>query len=312
MALAAVLCLRFLHYIYSFVVLWHAFWKRFTWTPPQPLHAPRHRIPKHLAIVLVTDGLASEPCLVQSVINVVDWSHASGIEKLTVYEEHGKLLECSQSIRDALGDDSEESSTESEIEYPTPPPSDYSESRPISPQHETFDMRIMTIHVSNKQTKIEKDYLMRRKDHATYTKQKQLTLCLASRESSKPAIASISGSLVSQEKRKSRKNVKYPKSNAFSLTVDALDSLLESDHALSSPDFMIIHPINPLDYNRTPLELHGYPPWHIRLTEIYYNRFQCHPTVPMLTAEHTPLPLDKTAFTQALDEFAMAEMRFGK
>ncbi|KAF8078668.1 hypothetical protein FPV67DRAFT_71058 [Lyophyllum atratum] len=312
MALIAAFCLYALHYIYSLAVQWHSFWKRYTWTPPQSLEAPRRRIPQHLAIVLVThstgDVFEAESCIVQSVINAAGWCRAAGIEKLTVYEEHGKLLKCSQNIRDSLGDDADESSSDSEIDYPpTPPPSDYSESRPISPQREThLDMHTMTIHVSKKQRKREfpKGGLINRKDYVTHTIHKELTLCLASRESSKPTIASLATLIASQDKRKSRRNAKHPKFDAFTLTVDALDSVLESNHTLSSPDFMIIHPINPRHYNRTPVELHGYPPWHIRLTEIYHNRYQS----PSMTS----LPFDETTFNQALDEFAAAEMRFGK
>ncbi|KAF5384894.1 hypothetical protein D9615_001488 [Tricholomella constricta] len=231
----------------------------------------------------------------------------------------GTLLKSSQNIRDSLGDDPDESSSESEVEYPlTPPPSDYSESRPMSPQHGSqLDMHTVTIRVSNKQTnpRPRKDAFNWRKDHGiNHSLEKQMTLCLASRESSKPAIASLAQSFASRNKRKSRKSTKYPKGDAFTLTVDALDSLLESaDHTLSSPDFMIIHPINPIHYNETPLELHGYPPWHIRLTEIYHNRFQHLPTWSIRhPLSSQPIPLDETTFNQALDEFATAEMRFGK
>lgn len=40
------------------------------------------------------------------------------------------------------------------------------------------------------------------------------------------------------------------------------------DEGLSSPDFMIVHPIGFSRTTYSPLELHGFPPWHIRLTEI--------------------------------------------
>jgi len=42
------------------------------------------------------------------------------------------------------------------------------------------------------------------------------------------------------------------------------------ENGLSSPDFMIIHPIDFFDTSSTPPELHGFPPWHIRLTEILF------------------------------------------
>jgi hypothetical protein len=38
-------------------------------------------------------------------------------------------------------------------------------------------------------------------------------------------------------------------------------------HSLSAPNFLIVHHLCPSDY-ALPLELHGFPPWQIRLTEI--------------------------------------------
>lgn len=41
------------------------------------------------------------------------------------------------------------------------------------------------------------------------------------------------------------------------------------------PDLMIVHQVSP-SHPRKPLELYGFPPWQIRLTEIRYaNYFLC-------------------------------------
>jgi len=113
-------------------------------------------LPKHLAIILVADTQlaeeATEKLLSDSVANAIGWCRASGIQRLTVYEENGMyqrfcqvlrmstpdaglLSTSAQTIGDRLPHNSSESeSSESELEYPlTPPPSDYSESRPLSP-----------------------------------------------------------------------------------------------------------------------------------------------------------------------------------
>jgi dehydrodolichyl diphosphate syntase complex subunit NUS1 len=174
MASVAKLSLRAIHYIYAFVVFLYSCWKRLTWTTPLPLTAARRRTPKHLALLLVTGSgdvfEDIEQVIVRSVLDSVVWCCASGIEKLTVYEEHGNvvsmlnftgvmnsigtLLKFTQHIRECLSTEHlDENSSESEMEYPlTPPPSDHSGSRPISPQHELSpDLNTNTIHVIGKQ-----------------------------------------------------------------------------------------------------------------------------------------------------------------
>ena len=106
-------------------------------------------------------------------------------------------------------------------------------------------------------------------------------------------------------------------------------TLFAVDNGVSSPDFMIVHP--PLYQNKTPLELHGYPPWHIRLTEMQYVLFLIDGS-KLTTSSYNgssnhraklvwpfdcqstrePLLFDEITFNHALDEFAAAEMRFGK
>lgn len=156
MHLLFALSLHVLHFVYALAIHVRSSWKRYSWRPPQSLSATRKRVPKHLAIVLVVDTQLSdetiENLLSESVVNAVGWCRASGIQKLTVYEENGmcqrffQLLRTSTSgagllstyartIGDRLPRNSLDSdSSESELEYPlTPPLSDYSESRPLSP-----------------------------------------------------------------------------------------------------------------------------------------------------------------------------------
>lgn len=81
---------------------------------------------------------------------------------------------------------------------------------------------------------------------------------------------------------------------------------LECDSALSEPDFTIVRAVEP-NYVKAPLELHGFPPWHLRLTEIHHSQYQ---EQPMTTGRSCML--DEMAFREALDEYAMAEFRFGR
>ena len=118
-----------------------------------------------------------------------------------------------------------------------------------------------------------------------------LTLCLVSRQSAKPAIASAAHSLARTQtqtrNRRPRKAIHSRTGGTFQLSINQFDQLLDSESSLlykfwvysqgvmiwldedglSSPDFMIVHPIGP-DPSTSALELHGFPPWHIRLTEI--------------------------------------------
>jgi dehydrodolichyl diphosphate syntase complex subunit NUS1 len=179
MHLLFALSLRVLHFIYALVIHVRSYWKRYTWSPPQPLSAARKRLPKHLAIILAADTQlaeeATEKLLSDSVVNAVGWCRASGIQKLTIYEENGMcqgfcqvlrlstsdagLLSASaQTIGDRLPHNSSGSeSSDSELEYPlTPPPSDYSESRPLSPS-QSIHSAIPAIRIQVSKSPLEYD-----------------------------------------------------------------------------------------------------------------------------------------------------------
>jgi len=305
--------LRVLHMIHSLVLLWRVFQTRFSGTLPKSLLFSRRRIPRHLAIIFVTDPSSSVPesesSLAKSVRNAINWCYDAGIEKLTIYEEHGSILKCLQKTSAVFGDDSGYLCGEMENKDPLAP----SASRSKVPGPDTrLHMGTVTVQRSDDRNKREsrKHCTNQSNHHVSHTSPKMLTLCLASRDSAKPAIASIAASLVPRDKPNPRKKPKYGRMDTFTLSEDKLHDLLESTHTLSSPDVMIIHPTNPLRYNRTPLELHGFPPWHLKQTEIYHNRFQ-HPSMIMQrTTGDTPL--DENTFRRALDEFSAAEMRFGK
>lgn len=90
MALVAALVLRVFHYFYSLIIICCSFCAR---SPPSAPQSSRHRIPKHIALLLVSgtteDHSDLRATLVQTVVDAVSWCCASGIQKLTVYEEHG-------------------------------------------------------------------------------------------------------------------------------------------------------------------------------------------------------------------------------
>jgi len=321
MSLLSSLLLRVLHFFYASALLLRSYWKSSTWTPPLPVKSSRRRIPQHLAILLVLPPHQSlthvEDAIVQSVVNAVGWCRAAGIEKLTVYERTGLLLGCTQSIREQVSASRvERDSSESEIEFPpTPPPSDYSESRPRSPLHGLPNAVPSTIiHIAEsslpREASTRKSIGKRRQRPNSHGTLKPLMLCLVSRASSKSAIASTASSLF--QLRNCAATANYTQADSvdlFKLTVEELDLLLENKAGLASPDFLIVHSVSHSLVKQMPLELHGFPPWHIRLTEIYCNETRDRPRIGR---DWRSGCLDETSFREALDEFAEAEMRFGK
>lgn len=87
--------LRVLHFFY------HIFTLILSWKPqphPHELSYPRKQTPRHLALLLVSDG--DEPpsadalleCYLESTQRVVGWCRTVGIRKLTVYDRDGTAI----------------------------------------------------------------------------------------------------------------------------------------------------------------------------------------------------------------------------
>ncbi|KAF9568434.1 hyphal tip protein [Agrocybe pediades] len=157
MAILYTCLLHVFHFIYSFVLAIRSFWKRHCEAVPQSLRATRQRIPRHLAVLFTVDPTVplekAKDIIIESVIDVVSWCRILGIEKLTVYEKNDLLSACLEELRAQLPTSSNDiESSDSDTEYPiTPPPSDYSESRPLSPVR-SFDniVPVTSILISNR------------------------------------------------------------------------------------------------------------------------------------------------------------------
>jgi len=167
--------LHLLHFFYRILTL-VASWK----SQPQPheLSYPRRQIPRHIALLLVSDGDESASgdavleCFLESIQRTAGWCRAVGIRKLTVYDRDGTAIcirsllprvtgyftgilsanfeQVSQCLSVPTQHHSEDET--SEIEYPlTPPPSDASDSRPLSPvnlRSLDLDVSILEIHAT--------------------------------------------------------------------------------------------------------------------------------------------------------------------
>jgi len=163
----------------------HFFYRIFTLvasrkSQPQPheLLYPRRQIPRHIALLLVSDGDESTSgdavlgCFLESIQRTVGWCQTVGIRKLTVYDRDGTAIcirpfparvtdyftgtlstnieQVSQCLSVPTQHHSEDET--SEIEYPlTPPPSEVSDSRPLSPvnlRSLSLDVSIFEIHAT--------------------------------------------------------------------------------------------------------------------------------------------------------------------
>ncbi|KAJ7169840.1 hypothetical protein C8R46DRAFT_1090214 [Mycena filopes] len=310
-----------LRVIHWFHLLCLVSWRRLDSSPPRPLQFTRRRSPNHLAVLLVPDSLHDPAATLQALLESVDrsiaWCRAAGIEKLTLYDNEGLLVNHADQISHRASVSREldgYESSESDVQYPlTPPSSDYSDSRPRSPEdgfHQ--EAPVITIHLPHTIHKKTSRYGLKKRhterDNPVASKL-ALTVCIASRRSSKPAVAAAA-TLLARRRADALETKKE-----LELSVARLNSILEGPNCLSAPDFLIVHHLRPSNYP-TPLELHGFPPWQIRLTEIYHSHRQ-RPLREFLgiksnTSENTPQLLTEMDFRTALDEFAGAEMRFGK
>lgn len=170
--------LLLIHVAYSIANAATSLHKRHSARDPQPLAVHRKQVPAHIALLFTCDDdRAAEPFEKDMLANVeqaVAWCRVVGIKRLTVYDRKGssvctslihsrKTIDCllpgilarsSFTLRahlqpEAIEDDS--STSESEIDYPlTPPLSDDSGSRPLSPQREVpLKLHVTTLKLSN-------------------------------------------------------------------------------------------------------------------------------------------------------------------
>jgi len=285
---------------------------------PQPyeLSYPRKQTPHHLALLLVSDdestsGDAVLECFLESVQQTAGWCRTVGIRKFTVYDRDGILAANIEQVSQRLAIPAQHHSEDetSEIEYPlTPPPSDVCESRPLSP----VDLRSLNLNVSVLEvptTPVEEESIrgvkQRRKAqlHSEKNRTDEITVRVISRSSGKPAIGRAANVMANNPKWKQQR-----------IDIQELNVILEGDRGLPSPDFMIVHNVLPSSRRqKKPLELYGFPPWQITLTE-FYDSSECSPIPWPWTASSScdPEPLTETSFRRGLDEFAAAQMRFGK
>jgi len=257
--------------------------------------------------------------MVESAERAAAWCRTAGIARLTVYDREGVLTQASSEIRERLSRrfdaSSGDSSASSDVEFPlTPPPSDDSESRPLSPATtpSPLKLHVTTIHAlgsgsQQKKRSIGKAVLKRRRPSRKDSNVPSLTVHIACRQSGKPAIASAATQLL-EAKPSEPVEICVTSEQEFNL-------ILEGDNGLPSPDLMLVHRVHRRQSHKSPLELHGFPPWQLRLAEIFYDEYSARSPWWSRKAADTSChgrPLEETYFRRALDKYSAAEIRLGK
>ncbi|KAF9229238.1 hypothetical protein BS17DRAFT_689552 [Gyrodon lividus] len=319
--------LRLIHCLYVVIISITAWIQRCKRRQPHPLNVQRSKVPKHLCLNLVASDHMSieetETAFLQCLQNVATWCRVLGIETLTAYDRDGVLAGCSENARRRVfaADKSSEDSCESEVEYPlTPPLSEPSGSRDHSPDRGRLLLGLCVVTMKSS-TRIHKrrNVAVRRRLKSDSGQEaasvfSNLTVHLISRDSAKPAVASASRSLLdSYLGGIMMSGVTKPSGCDYNLSIAELDSVLEGELDLSvqsglpPPDFMIIHHVGDMKLPCPPLELHGFPPWQITLTEFHQ---ECTPSSSK--SRRNVVLISETAFCRALDEYAEAQFRLGR
>ncbi|KAI0094825.1 hypothetical protein BDY19DRAFT_44932 [Irpex rosettiformis] len=317
--------LYLIHTVYALVNVVTS-WRQYRFArEPYPLVAERSKLPRHVAILLastlehVSDSFEQE--VLQNVEQAVGWCRQAGIQRLTLYDRQGILSRLSFDLRARIlrvAEDATVTTSESELEYPLTPPLSDSPSSPrsLSPKQEILPK----LHVATLKLDISP---AKRKNSGRGTVKRRVsrkdsdsvipptTIDIVSYESGKTAIAEVANALVRNYDRNSSRT----KLEEFTLSVNELQSLVESEKGFPAPDLMLIHYFTPYTLPKAVLELFGFSPWHISLTEFYYSIYPsswwAHSSSERKDTD-TYIPFQEIDLRRALDQYAGAEMRLGK
>ncbi|GAA6058648.1 hypothetical protein JCM10212_004059 [Sporobolomyces blumeae] len=261
-----------------------------------PHHSPREdlaarrwtKVPKKLAVVLApvdwrpgTKGDVGAK--MDQVDKLVRWSRELGIEQLVVYDRQGVLVSHASRI---AGLDAANSMVVKPIKglrslvklmsaaSPTPPKPDQVTNLPEEETASSDGMSGSTTLVSD--------------GASTPKAAPDLTLILIARDAGRPQLARLAQDLA--KARRAAGGERIPP-----LTSEKVAEMIDS-FPLPEPDLLFV-------FGGPYLRLSGFPPWQIRLSEMYH-----HPTPAWL-----PSPtLSYSMLRSALDVYGRAEMRLGR
>ncbi|KAG8934488.1 hypothetical protein FRC02_009835 [Tulasnella sp. 418] len=364
LSLLSKLILYSIRAIHTIGIVWSCILPR---RQPLALETPRRLKPSHVALLLDPGEITSEEHqnivlqdMIECVERVVEWAMSATIETLTVYDEKGLLKsihqDISQAISTRLGAHVTQIPTQSpstpppQLHHPpfqnmlaienlpplTPPPSESgATSSSIEAVSPSISFKITTgTHTDAPQST---QLRHRREDQVSSQTAAGIRLDIICRDQGKPSVALAA------------RNLSIHHIQTTPLEVASANKLLEAE--FTSPDLLIVHPLiyspSSLPHKGNifsclpqkfyiplpkPLEMHGFPPWQIRLTEIYYDplppkRFfslifsnlACshskglyHRMEPRVPTKTRSAVITEKDFRSALDQYSQADMKVGK
>ncbi|KZW01987.1 hypothetical protein EXIGLDRAFT_508718 [Exidia glandulosa HHB12029] len=324
-SLAAAVLLAAVHSLYRLFCFaqhaWRSLARRSTRLRVDTVAPTLAKIPKHVALILAygKDEPWDIAVMTESARRAARWCEEVAIPNLSVYDRDGLLLHDLRGLCNALSAERVEhvvppsgrahARERVHLQHPlTPPPSEHSEANSRSWSPEPEREAIITLRRAEHPSVEDQDDVRgglrkrRRSSHSeSVATAVPLTIRILSRDAGKPQLASVAKSLLEQ----SRALHQTPKQT---LTVEEVDALIFDMTGLPEIDLLVIHPLN--GSSNRPLEMHGFPPWQMRLAELYYNS-------PRPFSLHewwsgAARPLTEDAFCRALREFGSAEQRVGK
>ncbi|KAH6845218.1 Decaprenyl diphosphate synthase-like protein [Chaetomium sp. MPI-CAGE-AT-0009] len=223
------------------------------------------RLPKHLSVILTLEdqrrsGAGLEK-LINEVTNVAAWCASAGIPQLSIYEKTGILKGYLKDTHQAI---SQEMQAYFGPNYPT--------------------VSLGAPHIPP----LESDALLDGGDHhgsgssdEDEEPRKHISIVLISAEDGRDSMVDLTKTLAEMSQRK--------KLNPADITPELVDAEL-TESVMSEPDLLILFGPH--------VELAGYPPWQIRLTEIFHVRDN--------------QGVGYQVFYRGLRKFAEAQMRKGR
>ncbi|KAG8763929.1 hypothetical protein FRC11_008877 [Ceratobasidium sp. 423] len=231
--------------------------------------------------------------MLESVLRVAEWSQAVGVSKLTVYDREGVLVSKAGYLRRKLLPTQEPEINNQTLKpvifdnYPlTPPLSD------VSTEATEADSDIDdSLDFGSTQLTIP----------AVSEKGQPLCVNIISDKDGRTEVALCARQIAAFQKTQ---NKQLDSAALFKLDINTLDAVLEAK--LQSPDMLLVHSMAPGLFRR-PLELHAFPPWQIRLTEMHHSQVR-----QFLPFGKSYTVVEEAAFARALDIYSDAEFRLGK
>lgn len=225
------------------------------------------RLPKHLSVILSLEdngrGGAELERLVSEAAEIAAWCASAGIPRLSIYEKTGILKGYHAETHRAV--------VRKLAAYFGPNYPALSVNAPHTPSIETPGGTLPLSRSSSSSSL----------SSSVETTQRHLSITLLAAEDGRDSIVDLTKTLAEMAQR--------GKISPSDISIDLVDAEL-NESVMSEPDLLILF--------SPSVELQGYPPWQIRLTEIF----------------HVPdnQEVGYQVFYRALASFAKAQMRFGR